>query len=88
MVLVHDPAQEKTFLTDGYGVNRVLIAYNFYIYVGPSADPAGVTGLGPLEALQKIAEGGAEGERHLGLKGRRLAATEYGVFSAIATRWS
>jgi len=61
MVLVHDPAQEKTFLTDGYGVNRVIIAYNFFIFVGPTADPANVTGLGPLEALQKIAAEGPKG---------------------------
>jgi tungstate transport system substrate-binding protein len=62
MVLVHDPTQEKAFLTDGYGVNRKIIAYNFYIMVGPSADPAEVTGLGPLEALKKIAAEGPKGD--------------------------
>jgi len=61
MILVHDPKAETTFLTDGSGVNRKLVAYNFYIYVGPSADPIGVTGLSPIDALKKIAEEGAKG---------------------------
>jgi len=61
MVLVHDPAQEKAFLADGYGVNRVIVAYNFYIMVGPVADPAEVTGLGPVDALRKIAAEGPKG---------------------------
>jgi len=61
MVLVHDPAQERAFLADGYGVNRVIVAYNFYIMVGPSADPAKVTGLSPVDALRKIAAEGSKG---------------------------
>jgi tungstate transport system substrate-binding protein len=62
MVLVHDPiTYEKPFLTDGYGVNRVIIAYNFYITVGPAADPAKITGLSPVEALKKIAAEGPKG---------------------------
>ncbi|HIH87924.1 TPA: tungsten ABC transporter permease, partial [Candidatus Bathyarchaeota archaeon] len=43
------------------GVNRKIIAYNFYIFVGPSSDPIGVTGLSPIDALKKIAEEGAKG---------------------------
>jgi tungstate transport system substrate-binding protein len=58
MILVHDPTQEKAFLTDGYGVNRKIVAYNFYIMVGPAADPAKVTGLSPVDALKKIAAEG------------------------------
>lgn len=61
MILVHDANAEKAFLTDGYGVNRKIVAYNFYIYVGPSADPIGVTGLSPTEALKKIAAEGVKG---------------------------
>jgi len=61
LILVHDPAAEKKFLTDGYGVNRKIIAYNFYIFVGPSADPAGIKGLGPIDAMNKIAAGGVKG---------------------------
>jgi len=61
LILVHDPKAETTFLTDGSGVNRKMVAYNFYIFVGPSSDPIGVTGLSPIDALKKIAEEGAKG---------------------------
>ncbi len=61
MILVHDPKAEAAFLTDGSGVNRKIVAYNFYIFVGPSSDPIGVTSRGPIEALRKIAEEGAKG---------------------------
>jgi tungstate transport system substrate-binding protein len=61
LILVHDPAAERAFLTDGYGVNRVIVAYNFFIMVGPTADPAKITGLSPVEALKKIAAEGPRG---------------------------
>jgi tungstate transport system substrate-binding protein len=54
MIMVHDPGQESTFLSNGYGVNRKIIAYNFFIIVGPQNDPAGITGLTPIAALQRI----------------------------------
>ena len=58
MILVHDPARELTFLKDGYGVNRKIIAYNFFVIVGPSEDPAKVRGLSPIDAFKKIEESG------------------------------
>ncbi|MGQ9680108.1 MAG: substrate-binding domain-containing protein [Candidatus Bathyarchaeia archaeon] len=61
MILVHDPASERAFLEQGYGVNRKVIAYNFFIIVGPKSDPAGIKGLAPLEALKKIYAQGLEG---------------------------
>ncbi len=62
MIMVHDPAQEKTFMVNGYGVNRKIIAYNFYIIVGPENDPANITGLAPLDALKKIYQAGQNGQ--------------------------
>jgi tungstate transport system substrate-binding protein len=60
MILVHSPSQERGFLESGSGVNRKIIAYNFFIIVGPEADPAGITGMDPISALMKIrAEGQA-----------------------------
>lgn len=56
--LVHSPSQEKTFLQNGYGVSRKIIAYNFFTIVGPSSDPAGINQLNATEALKKIAEYG------------------------------
>jgi tungstate transport system substrate-binding protein len=55
MILVHSPSQELTFLTGGYGVNRKIIAYNFFLVAGPSNDPAGIAGMTDVnQALQKL----------------------------------
>ncbi|MBS7614144.1 substrate-binding domain-containing protein [Candidatus Bathyarchaeota archaeon] len=54
VVLVHSPALEASFLTDGVGVCRKIIAYNFFVIIGPASDPACVNGTGPIEALQRI----------------------------------
>ncbi|MEM3536593.1 MAG: substrate-binding domain-containing protein [Candidatus Bathyarchaeia archaeon] len=61
LILVHSPKLEKSFLEEGYGVSRKIIAYNFFIIVGPESDPAGIKGLNATEALKKIA---AYGENH------------------------
>lgn len=61
MILVHAPSSELDFLESGYGVNRKIIAYNFFIIVGPESDPAEISGLGPVEAMVKIAEEGPRG---------------------------
>ncbi len=45
MLLVHSPSQELPFLTGGYGVDRKIIAYNFFVIVGPPSDPAHISGL-------------------------------------------
>ena len=54
LILVHAPAQEKTFLEEGWGVNRKIIAYNFFTIVGPSDDPAGIQGKTANEAMRAI----------------------------------
>lgn len=54
IVLVHSPSVEKTFLEDGYGVNRKIIAYNFFTIIGPANDPAGIEGKTITEALAGI----------------------------------
>ncbi len=61
MILVHSPSQERGFLESGSGVNRKIFAYNFFIVVGPETDPAGIAGMGPIEALIKIREEGQAG---------------------------
>ena len=58
MILVHDAARELKFLQDGYGVNRRVLAYNFFVVVGPSDDPAKIKGLPPVDAFKKIKEAG------------------------------
>jgi len=59
MILVHDAARELQFLKDGVGVNRKIVAYNFFVIVGPADDPANIEGLDPLSAMQQIKEGTA-----------------------------
>jgi tungstate transport system substrate-binding protein len=54
VVLVHAPSTELQFLEGGYGVNRKIIAYNFFTIVGPADDPAQIKGKTAAEALFNI----------------------------------
>ncbi|MCK8519120.1 ABC transporter substrate-binding protein [Methanoculleus sp. 7T] len=54
LVLVHAPALEEQFVNDGYGINPRCIAYNYFIIVGPEADPAGIKNMSPVEAFKAI----------------------------------
>jgi tungstate transport system substrate-binding protein len=54
IVLVHAPSTELKFLEGGYGVNRKIIAYNFFTIVGPADDPAQISGKTATEALTSI----------------------------------
>ncbi|RXE57117.1 tungsten ABC transporter substrate-binding protein [Methanoculleus taiwanensis] len=54
ILMVHDRAREDAFLADGYGLNRRVIAYNYFVVVGPEADPAGIKGMQPEEAFRTI----------------------------------
>ncbi len=58
VVLVHSPTVEKIFIEDGYGVNRKIIAYNFFTIVGPGDDPAQISGKTAAEALFNIVQYG------------------------------
>jgi tungstate transport system substrate-binding protein len=58
VVLVHAPSVELEFLEGGFGVNRKIIAYNFFTIVGPADDPAQISGLTASEALFHIVEYG------------------------------
>jgi tungstate transport system substrate-binding protein len=68
VVTIHDPAQEAAFMADGYvleaegyGTERVPWAHNYFIIVGPEANPASISGgdLTPEEGFQKIQQEGA-----------------------------
>jgi tungstate transport system substrate-binding protein len=45
LILVHSRAAELAYVAAGNGSRRACFMYNDYILVGPTADPAGVTGL-------------------------------------------
>jgi tungstate transport system substrate-binding protein len=56
VVLVHSQPDEEKFVADGWGVKRYPVMYNDFIIVGPTADPAKISGLKKAaEALKKIA---------------------------------
>lgn len=59
VLLVHSPAAEKKFMTDGYGVIRRLVMHNDFIIVGPTADPAKIKGATAAEAMKRIAQTGS-----------------------------
>jgi tungstate transport system substrate-binding protein len=44
LVLVHDPEAEQEFMDEGYGTKRRQIAWNDFVVVGPSSDPAHIRG--------------------------------------------
>ena len=62
MILVHAPSKELSFLEDGYGANRKIVAYNFFSIVGPEGDPAGIYDMAPNDALATLVEKGRAGE--------------------------
>jgi len=61
-ILVHAKSLEEEFLKEGYGVNRKIFAYNFFVIVGPKDDPAKIRGLNVVEAMRKIVEAGRKGK--------------------------
>lgn len=60
MILVHAPSKELSFLEEGYGVCRKIIAYNFFAIIGPEADSANIRESSPTQALSNIVETGRQ----------------------------
>jgi tungstate transport system substrate-binding protein len=85
IVLVHSPSQELTFLTNGYGVCRKIVAYNYFTIVGPTTDPAGVTGENATEALKSIL---AYGRNHTSEIIWVSRGDNSGTFSKEQSLWS
>jgi tungstate transport system substrate-binding protein len=55
-LLVHSPADEVTFMKDGYGASRKALMYNDFVVIGPTSDPAGIKGSATAaDAFKKIA---------------------------------
>ncbi len=61
VLAVHSPAQEKTYMDSGKGLNHRCFAYNYFIIVGPESDPAGIRGMEPVAAFTKLYELGTAG---------------------------
>lgn len=58
IITVHAKTREEQFVAEGYGVQRVPFAYNYFLVVGPATDPAGIKGLSPEEAFKKLMDTG------------------------------
>jgi tungstate transport system substrate-binding protein len=58
VITVHSKSREVAFVEDGCGVERVPFAYNYFLIVGPSSDPAGIAGMAPEEAFTTLFENG------------------------------
>jgi tungstate transport system substrate-binding protein len=55
VVFVHDPAAEKKFVDEGFGVDYKQVMYNDFVLIGPKSDPAKIGGgKDILAALKKI----------------------------------
>jgi tungstate transport system substrate-binding protein len=60
VLLVHSPAAEQKFVSEGYGINRRIVMHNDFVIVGPSGDPAKIKGTkSASESFKKIASAGA-----------------------------
>ena len=60
IITVHVKTLEEQFVADGYGVQRVPFAYNYFLIVGPAADSAGMKDLSPEEAFKKLMATGSD----------------------------
>jgi len=56
IITVHSKAGEEKFISEGYGVERVAFAYNYFLIVGPEDDPAGLKEMSAEDAFKKLAE--------------------------------
>lgn len=57
VLLVHAKAAEEKFVADGFGKERFDVMYNDFVVVGPSDDPAGISGsTNIVDALKRIAD--------------------------------
>ena len=58
-ITVHSKSRELTYVEEGYGVERVPFAYNYFLIVGPESDPAGIRGMAPEDAFRKLFDTGS-----------------------------
>lgn len=61
VLLVHAKVSEEEFISEGFGEERVPFMYNFFVVVGPEADPAGIANaVTATDAFKAIADSGAK----------------------------
>ena len=42
ILLIHDKKSEEKFVSEGFGIERIELMYNYFVLVGPADDPAGI----------------------------------------------
>ena len=63
MILAHAPSLEKQYIEKRVLENGVIIAYNYFVIVGPNSDPAEINGSSKIiEAFKRIYSAGELGE--------------------------
>ncbi|MCS7136553.1 MAG: substrate-binding domain-containing protein [Nitrososphaerota archaeon] len=62
IVISHAPNLEKQYLDDRTLKLGGILAYNYFIVVGPSDDPAGIAGMDPVSAMARLYETGESGK--------------------------
>ena len=72
IVFAHAPNLEKEYIDRGVLKDGVIIAYNYFIVVGPRDDPAGISDSKDIEEVfQKIYQAGEEGKATFVSRGDR-----------------
>lgn len=62
-VIVHAPEMEQELVDDDVSMARNVLWYNYFVIIGPSSDPAGITDTNSAaEAFQNIHDAGNSGE--------------------------
>jgi tungstate transport system substrate-binding protein len=57
IIFVHAKDREETFIAEGFGTRRYPVMHNDFVVIGPSKDPAKITGMtDAAAAFKKIAE--------------------------------
>ena len=59
VITVHSKSRELEYVAEGYGIERVPFAYNYFLIVGPEDDPAGIKGMTPEDAVKQLFESGS-----------------------------
>ncbi|UCG54881.1 MAG: substrate-binding domain-containing protein [Dehalococcoidia bacterium] len=54
VITVHSKNHELVYVEEGYGIERVPFAYNYFLIVGPENDPAGIGGMIPEDAFRQL----------------------------------
>ncbi|MBN1166560.1 MAG: substrate-binding domain-containing protein [Methanospirillaceae archaeon] len=62
IIMVHDRVAEDKFIDEGYGLDRRIFGYNYFLLVGPGSDPAQISGLNATEAFSAINTAGETDE--------------------------